>query len=81
MIFLDCVCSNKASDQLVSLDFNVLDSLSAKLDRPVCHVYTCVVTTPTLTSHTSQMGVSPHNGVPVPFVLLPGKWHQVPRPI
>ena len=31
--------SNQTANQLVSLDFNVLDSLNTKLDRPVCHAY------------------------------------------
>lgn len=33
---LDSFSSNQTANQLVSLDFNVLDSLNTKLDRPVC---------------------------------------------
>ena len=31
-----CFSSNQTANQLVSLDFNILDSLNTKLDRPAC---------------------------------------------
>ena len=73
--------SNKSTDQLVSIEFNVLDSLNAKLERPVrdycptLHIIHNVYDSSLLSLLSLpllQMGSSAQDSVKVPFQLPPG---------